>query len=141
MGNHNCCASRREPEGSLLKPETAEEAYAAGANPAIAGQDRAHPRGGPLTNAFGLHEGDREEMLQELFELCDKNSDSSVTLDEYCRLFKPGENRDEIKKKFASIVGDSSGRITKETFVQYHIGVFGAQLHGLVCVWFHPGIC
>ena len=65
----------------IIKPETAEEAYAAAADPKLAGQAVA------TSNLYGLEEGSRAELLEELFELVDDDASGTVDMDEYAQVW------------------------------------------------------
>ena len=49
-----------------VKPETAEEAYSAAANPKVAGQMDANE------NLYGIEEGSREFILGQVKQCCNK---------------------------------------------------------------------
>ena len=61
--------------------QTAEEAYAAAAKPEIAGQVL------NTSNQYGLQEGSREAILEEIFEQCDDDKSGSLDLAEFGCVF------------------------------------------------------
>ena len=76
---------RREPSTPTLLSmcaQTAEEAYAAAANPEIAGQVLS------TSNQYGLQEGSREAILEEIFEQCDDDKSGSLDLAEFGCVFR-----------------------------------------------------
>ena len=63
-----------------IKPEAAEEAYAAAAEPKLAGQfDKSD-------NLYGIGEGSREFILEQLFDACDDDHNGSVDIAEYSQV-------------------------------------------------------
>jgi len=111
------CSGSKDVE--IIKPDNAEDAYKAAADPKLAGQFAS------TSNLYGLTEGSREELLEELFEYVDDDKSGTVELKEYAQLFDKRVD-ESLKAKFGEIDGeiDSDGTITKDEFIKYHLKKF-----------------
>ena len=68
-------------------------------------------------------EGQREAILEQIFEATDDDNSGAVSMNEYTQLFD-GKFDAEMKAKFEEIDSDPDAKLTKEEFVQWHLKKF-----------------
>ena len=74
-----------------------------------------------------MQEGQREAMLEQLFEATDDDNSGAISMNEYTQLFDSklaDPSSEELKAKFAEIDSDPDAVLTKDEFVNWHLKKF-----------------